>query len=289
MNVALSAQNIVKRFSGVTALADGDLTVTSGEVVALLGANGSGKSTLTKIITGVLAPDDGQVELDGQLVRFASPQAAMELGIAAVYQELSLIPDMTVAENIWLNHEPMRWGVRVDRAEVYRRTETLLALFAGTVQPTLTPDTPVIALPPDEKQIVEILKALSRKPRLVILDEATASLDSRQVARLFELMAEWKAQGMGLVFVSHRMDEIFQVADRAVVLRNGTTVGGMAMADATERALVALMVGADQPVAAAFAQEDAAEPGTVAAQRHARLRVGAATCRQCGRRQPDRA
>ncbi|MCB0046597.1 MAG: sugar ABC transporter ATP-binding protein [Caldilineaceae bacterium] len=259
MSISLTARHIVKRFSGVVALAEGDLTVDGGEVVALLGANGSGKSTLAKIITGVLAPDEGRLEVDGQAVTFSSPQGAIRRGITAVYQELSLIPDMTVTENIWLNHEPMRWSVRVDRTQARRRTEELLALFQGAVSPALMPETPVAALPPDEKQIVEILKALSREPLLMILDEATASLDARQVSRLFKLMDAWKADGMALVFVSHRMEEIFRVADRAVVLRNGRTVGERAMSDVTERDLVTLMVG-DEPSAAAVAQPDAAQP-----------------------------
>ena len=259
MNVSLSARNIVKHFGGVTALSDGNLDVASGTVVALLGANGSGKSTLAKIITGVLEPDGGEIELDGSPVRFTSPQAAMQQGIAAVYQELSLIPDMTVAENIWLGHEPLRWGVRVNRKELLQRTQALLDLFRGAFQATLEPDAPVASLPPDEKQIVEILKAISREPRLMILDEATASLDSRQVQRLFELMTTWKRQGMALAFVSHRMDEIFQVADQAVVLRNGDTVGALPMAEASERKLVSLMVGVEARSPAVVVSEEVAQ------------------------------
>ncbi|RME74475.1 MAG: sugar ABC transporter ATP-binding protein [Chloroflexi bacterium] len=246
--VSLSAQNIVKHYGGVVALSDGNLDVESGEVVAFLGANGSGKSTLSKIITGVVAPDAGRLVLDGKEVRFPSPQAAQKEGIAAVYQELSLIPDMTVAENIWLAHEPLQGGLRVNRQEIARRTEDLLALFAGTFSDALQPDTPVGVLPPDERQIVEILKAFSHNPRLMILDEATASLDARQVSRLFELIARWKAQGMAIVFVSHRMDEIMRVADRATVLRNGKTVGVRRIAETTEQELVELMIEGGEAV-----------------------------------------
>jgi ribose transport system ATP-binding protein len=242
MKVSLSAQNVVKRYGGVVALADGNLDVESGEVVAFLGANGSGKSTLSKIVTGVVAPDEGAVLLDGQPVRFSSPQAAKKMGITAVYQELSLVPDMTVAENIWLGHEPLQFGLRVNKGEVRRRTEALLALFAGATHESLHPDAPVGALPPDEKQIVEILKALSLEPRLMILDEATASLDGRQVNRLFELIAGWKERGMAIVFVSHRMDEIMRVADRATVLRNGRTVGSRVIEETTEHELVEMMI-----------------------------------------------
>jgi len=240
--VSLSAQNVVKRYGGVVALADGNLEVESGEVVALIGANGSGKSTLSKIITGVVAPDQGRLLLDGQAVSFPSPQAARNAGIAAVYQELSLAPDMTVTENIWLGHEPLQFGLRVNKRELRRQTQELLDLFAGAYHASLQPDTPVGVLPPDEKQIVEILKALSLDPRLIILDEATASLDARQVSRLFELIAGWKSRGMAVVFVSHRMDEIMRVADRATVLRNGRTVGAHRTDAVTEQELVRMMI-----------------------------------------------
>jgi ribose transport system ATP-binding protein len=240
--VSLSARHVVKRYGGVVALADGTLEVNSGEVVAFLGANGSGKSTLSKIITGVVAPDEGQLIFDDQPVRFSSPQAAKKMGITAVYQELSLVPDMTVAENIWLAHEPGLGGLWVNRREIAQKTQALLDLFAGTFQPSLRPDAPVASLPPDEKQIVEILKAFSLNPRLIILDEATASLDGRQVNRLFELMADWKSRGVAIVFVSHRMDEIMRVADRATVLRNGKTVGTRRIEDTTEQELVTMMI-----------------------------------------------
>ncbi|GAB4576058.1 MAG: sugar ABC transporter ATP-binding protein [Anaerolineae bacterium] len=240
--VSLSARNVTKRYGGVVALSDGNLDVQSGEVVALLGANGSGKSTLTKVITGVIAPNEGQLHLDGRLVEFSSPQAAKKLGITAVYQELSLVPDMTVAENIWLAHEPRRWGFAVDHRAMAARTRELIDLFAGTVQPSLRPDVPVSDLPPDERQVVEILKAYSANPRVLLLDEATASLDSRQVNRLFELITAWKQQGMAIVFVSHRMDEIFRVADRATVLRNGRSVGDRVISETSEKELVDLMI-----------------------------------------------
>lgn len=240
MQVTLSARQVVKRFGGVVALADGQLEVRSGEVVALLGANGSGKSTLTKIITGVHQPDGGELLIDGKAVRFTSPQDARRLGIAAVYQELSLVPDLTVTENIWLTHEPLR-GVNLDRRQMQARTRDLLGLFAGAVK-ALQPDALVKHLSPDERQVVEILKAISADPRLIILDEATASLDSKQVARLFDLIPQWKASGMGIVFVSHRMEEIFAIADRATVLRSGRFVGHADIGSTTRSALVGMMI-----------------------------------------------
>jgi ribose transport system ATP-binding protein len=244
--VALSAQHVVKRYGGVVALADGNLNVRSGEVVAMLGANGSGKSTLSKIITGVVAPDEGSLTVDGQPVSFRSPQAARKLGITAVYQELSLVPDLTVNENIWLRHEPLRAGLLVNGARMRTRTRELLALFEGTVH-YLGPDVPVKNLPPGERQVVEILKALSTDPRLLILDEATASLDSQQVDRLFELIARWKTEGKAIVFVSHRMDEIFRVADRATVLRSGRTVADTPIDQTSHEALVQLMIAGAAP------------------------------------------
>lgn len=242
MPESLSARNIVKHYGGVVALSDGNLEVHAREVVALIGANGSGKSTISKVINGVVALDGGQLLLDGRPVRFPSPQTAKEAGISTVFQELSLIPQMTVAENIWLTREPLNALGMVDRKAVRERTESLLALFEGTFETDLQPDTPVASLPPDEKQIVEILKAVSFDPWLIILDEATASLDSRQVGRLFELIGKWKEQGKAIVFVSHRMEEIFRIADKYTVLRNGLTVGSGSITDINEKQLIKLMI-----------------------------------------------
>jgi ribose transport system ATP-binding protein len=241
MTISLSARNVAKRYGAVTALSDANLDIRSGEVLALIGANGSGKSTLSKIINGVVVLDGGQLLVDDRPVHFQSPHAAKSLGISTVFQELSLVPQMTVAENIFLTREPLRGGL-VDRGAVRQKTEQLLALFAGMFKTDLTPDTPVGPLPPDEKQIIEILKAVSFNPRLLILDEATASLDSRQVQRLFELVVRWKEEGKAIVFVSHRMEEIFQIADRYTVLRNGATVGEGPMQGVTTRDLVGMMV-----------------------------------------------
>ncbi len=224
------------------ALSDANLNVQAGEVVALLGANGSGKSTLSKIISGVVAPNAGQLLIDGHSAQFAHPQAAKKIGIATVFQELSLIPDLTIAENIWLTHEPMRFNLSVMHRELRTRTRALLDLFAGTFGSAPDPEALITDLTPDARQIVEILKAISREPRLIILDEATASLDSQQVNRLFDLVRDWKKRGIGIVFVSHRMDEIFRIADRATVLRNGITVGDNPINAVTEHDLVQQMI-----------------------------------------------
>ncbi|HSL44628.1 MAG TPA: sugar ABC transporter ATP-binding protein [Anaerolineales bacterium] len=242
MTKSLSARNIVKHYGGVVALSDGNLDVNAHEVVALVGANGSGKSTMSKVINGVVVLDGGQLLLDDHPVQFPSPQAAKNAGISTVFQELSLIPQMTIAENIWLTREPLNRFGAVDRKAVNTRTEELLALFQGTYKTDLHPDAAVAALPPDEKQIIEILKAISFDPWLIILDEATASLDSRQVQRLFDLVETWKEDGKAIVFVSHRMEEIFRIADKFTVLRNGRTVGSGNIKDINEKALIKLMI-----------------------------------------------
>ena len=229
----------------MVALADGNLEIRAGEVVALIGANGSGKSTMSKVINGVVVLDGGQLLLDEKPVHFSSPQAAKKLGIATVFQELSLIPQMTVAENIWLTREPMQSLGLVDRKAVQARTKGLLSLFEGTFKTDLHPGAIVASLPADEKQIIEILKAVSSDPWLILLDEATASLDSRQVQRLFNLVVKWKQQGKAVVFVSHRMEEIFRVADKYSVLRNGRTVGAGDIKDINEKQLVKLMIDKD--------------------------------------------
>ena len=245
MSQSLSVRNAVKRYAGVVALSDANLDVNVGEVVALIGANGSGKSTLSKIINGVVVLDRGQLLLDGQTVNFSSPQAAKSLGISTVFQDLSLVPHMTVAENIWLAREPLRWGGVVDRKLIRNKTDSLLSLFAGTFKSSLRPEVTVSSLPSDEKQIVEILKAISFEPWLLILDEATASLDSRQVERLFEMVGRWKKDGRAIIFVSHRMEEIFRIADRYSILRNGMTVGSGMMKEVKTKDIVALMVGSE--------------------------------------------
>ena len=237
----LTSNDIVKHFAGVTALSSGCLTANSGEVVALIGANGSGKSTLCKIITGVVAPDDGQLLLNGTPISFSSPVEALKSGIAAVYQELSLVPSLTIAQNIWLTREPMS-GIFVKYREQRKRTQELLDLFADTVRTSFTPDTLVNELPPDEQQIVEILKALSTDPRIMILDEATSCLDNRQVDRLFTLIGKWKKQDKAIIFISHRISEVFRIADRITVLRNGKTISDFDAKKVKEKDLINLMV-----------------------------------------------
>lgn len=248
-SICLSTDQIKKRFGGVHALRDGSIEIRSGEVLALVGANGSGKSTLTKIITGVLSQDDGQITYLNEPVQYNNPMAAQKAGIMAVYQELSLVPSLTVAQNIWLANESLTKSGFIDDETMNEKTHELLKIFEGTYQPSLHPEAYVRDLPSDEKQIVEILKALSRDPEVLILDEATASLDSEQVNCLFQLIERLKNENLGLVFVSHRMDEIFRIADRAVVLRNGKTVGDVLVSDTSTEEIVYMMVGSEEGIA----------------------------------------
>ena len=257
------SQHIIKRFAGVVALSDGNLEAHPGEVVALIGANGSGKSTLCKIITGVVAPDEGQLLLNEKSVSFKTPHEAQSHGISAVYQDLSLVPSMSVAENIWLTHEPLTNGILVNRQEIRKRSQALIDLFAGTIHSRLTPEALVSSLPPDEQQIVEILKALSTDPQIMILDEATASLDNRQVARLFDLIADWKSKGKAIIFISHRLGEIFRIADQITVLRNGKTVGVRKKGEVTEKELLNLMVEEDSIHSAAIPESGTPKPETI--------------------------
>ncbi|WP_181704734.1 sugar ABC transporter ATP-binding protein [Chthonobacter rhizosphaerae] len=243
MPPALEASGVTKRFGAVVALNDARLTVGRGEVHALLGANGCGKSTLCKIIAGTVARDDGEIRVAGEARALASPRAAEAAGIALYYQELSLVPQLTVAENVFLGHEPRGFGGFVDETTLNDRTDLLIGRFAGVAGEGFTARTRVSDLSPDQRQITEILKVLARKPRLIIFDEATAALDRRQVDVFFSIMKDLRAEGISSIFISHRLDEVFRVADRITVMRNGATVADFATAETTPEAIVREMVG----------------------------------------------
>jgi ribose transport system ATP-binding protein len=239
----LEARRVGKRFGAVVALSDGRLTVDKGEIHALIGANGCGKSTLCKVIAGAVAPDAGEIVLGDGPARFRSPREAERAGIALFYQELSLIPQLSVAANIGLGREPRTGLGFVDRARLRDEAAALIALFAGVAGPELTADAVVADLTPDLRQIVEILKVLARRPRLMIMDEATAALDGRQAERLFEILRARKAEGVSTLMISHRLDEVFAVADRITVMRGGATVAELATADTDRDTLVRHMIG----------------------------------------------
>ncbi|MET4100159.1 ribose transport system ATP-binding protein [Agrococcus sp. UYP10] len=235
-----------KRYGGVRALRGASLTAAGGEVHGLLGPNGSGKSTLGKVLAGSVRPDEAEIELAGQPVRIGSPRAAARLGVAAVYQQLSLVPELTVGENLVLGSEPATAGFLSGRAARKRARPVLerLAPALGAVHA----DQPVRELTPGQQQLVEIGKALLREPRILILDEATASLHRDQVAVVFEIVRELRDRGAAVLFVSHRLDEITELCDRATILRSGETVAETAMAGTTPDGLVQLMVGDVQAV-----------------------------------------
>lgn len=242
MTPFLAAEQIEKRFGAVTALSAAALTVERGEIHALLGANGCGKSTLCKIIAGTVSRDGGVLKIDGEPAEIGNPRDAEALGVALFYQELSLVPQLSVADNIFLGHEPKRGGL-IDRATLRRDAEALIARFAAVAGDGFTADQPVGRLSPDQRQLVEILKVLARQPRLIIFDEATAALDRRQVALFFAMLRELKAEGIASIFISHRLDEVFEIADRITVMRNGATVGTYATSGTTREDIVHAMVG----------------------------------------------
>jgi ribose transport system ATP-binding protein len=235
----LAMRGIVKRFGATLALDGVDLTVAPGEVLALVGENGAGKSTLMKVLSGAHPPDAGTLELDGAPFRPATPLAARRAGIAMIYQELSLAPHLTVEENIVLGLEPHRFGW-VRGREV--RTAALGAL-RHFEHPDLRPDRRVAGLPVAAQQLVEIARALASGCRVLVLDEPTSSLTAGDAARLFAVIRDLKAQGIAVVYISHFLEEVRQIADRIAVLRDGRTVGGGLAATLATRQLIALMVG----------------------------------------------
>lgn len=239
----LLAQAVTKRFGAAVALSDGALRVERGEIHALLGANGCGKSTLSKIIAGTVQRDGGTVEVDGATLELTGPKAAEAAGIALFYQELSLVPQMSVADNIVLGHETVTGLGFLDAQARRANAQALIDRFASVAGEGLTLDAPVSRLTPDQRQIVEICKVLARKPRLMILDEATAALDRRQVELLFAMLAEMKSEGVSAIFISHRLDEVFAVCDRITVMRNGAKVAEFVTAETSMDQVVHAMVG----------------------------------------------
>ncbi|WP_369722103.1 sugar ABC transporter ATP-binding protein [Bradyrhizobium sp. LLZ17] len=236
----LAVVGIEKSFPGVRALSNISFEVAPGEVHALLGENGAGKSTLIKIISGVYQADEGSIFVDGRPVRYERPDDARRAGIATIYQELLLFPDLTVAENIFMGHAPRRGAGRLDWKAMTAKTEALLAsLEIGD----LAPGAIVGTLSVGNRQRVEILRALSQDARLLIMDEPTAALTEYDVTRLFDIVRRLKSRGVGIIYISHRMEEIFRLADRVTVLRDGLQVGSRRVAEISSAELVQMMVG----------------------------------------------
>ena len=203
------------------ALDDVSLGVATGSVHALVGENGAGKSTLMKIIAGICTPDSGELRLHGRAVQLDTPRRALQAGIAMIHQELNLMPSMTVAENIWIGREPVSRLGLIRHRELRHRTRTLLERLRIGVDP----DTAVGELPIAARQLVEIAKALSHESRLIIMDEPTSALTERDAEQLFTVIGELRAAGRAVLYITHRLDEVFAIADQVSVLRDGRHVG----------------------------------------------------------------
>jgi ribose transport system ATP-binding protein len=240
-----AAEGLCKRYPGVVALEDVSLAVAAGEVVALVGENGAGKSTLLRTIAGLVAPDRGAMRFDGQPWAPRDAASAARGGVALVHQELCLAENLSAAENIGLGREPRRFGL-VDRVRLEQRAAAALERVGARFGPRVRVET----LAAGERQLVEIAKGLDQDARLLILDEPTSSLTARETARLFELVHDLRRRGLAVLYVSHRLHEILELADRAVVLRDGRNAGELARSELSRERLVARMVGRDlAPVA----------------------------------------
>lgn len=234
----LRMRGIEKSFPGVRALRNVDLELQSGEVLALLGENGAGKSTLIKILGGAQTPDSGTIQIDGEDVRVSSPVDAQRAGIAIIYQEFNLVPSLSAVENIFLGQERTRAGF-IRRSAEKKAARELFERMGVQVDP----DTRCGRLAVAQQQVVEIAKALSLDARIIVMDEPSATLTPQEVDKLFAIIRELRSQGIGIIYISHRLDEIFAIADRVTVLRDGAHVKTGRVADVTRKALIERMVG----------------------------------------------
>ncbi|MET9337722.1 sugar ABC transporter ATP-binding protein [Nonomuraea sp. NPDC003804] len=232
---------IGKSFLGVRVLSEVDLAVEAGQVHAVVGENGAGKSTLMKILAGVHAPDAGTITIDGRPVSFSHPLDAQRAGVAIIYQEFTLLPERSVAENVFLGREPLRRGL-VDRAGMDAATAALLAELG---EDSFGPRDPVKRLSVAQQQVVEIVKALSLDARIVVMDEPTAALADHEVELLYRLVRRLQQRGIAVLYISHRLREVFDLASQVTVLKDGRLVTTVAAAEVTADDLVRLMVGRD--------------------------------------------
>jgi ribose transport system ATP-binding protein len=235
----LRMAGVSKRYGGVRALANANLTLFAGRIHAILGENGAGKSTLIKILSGVVAPDAGRIVLDGAEVSFDSPAAANRAGIVCIFQELSLVPDLSVADNIAISNPPRRFGM-IDRRVQRRLAEEALERAGAT---DIHPMALVKDLALSRRQMVEIAKALARRPRVLILDEATSALTAADVAKVFVVLKRLRQEGLSLLYISHRMHEIAELADESTVFRNGSNVATYLAGTKTDNEVIEMMIG----------------------------------------------
>jgi len=234
----LQMRGITKAFPGVQAVKSGSFELAAGEIHALVGENGAGKSTLIKILTGAHRADTGNILVNGTSVSFDSPITARQAGIAAIYQEFTLIPTMTVRENLFLGREKTHHGF-VDSRFEYQTAVTLLTRLGTEIDP----EAKIADLSTAHQQMVEIARALQTDARILVMDEPTAALTPREVERLFAILKELAGRGIGIIFISHRLDEIFAIADRVTVMRDGDTIGTWRTAELTRIKLIEQMVG----------------------------------------------
>jgi ribose transport system ATP-binding protein len=237
--VVLQARNISKSFPGVRALDGVDLDVCAGRLTAVLGENGAGKSTLMNILAGVFPPDEGEIHLEGRRVQFANPRQAQLAGIAIIFQELNLVPTLSIAENIFLGREPVRRSGLIDYDRMHQQAAALLA----ELELRSDPRTQVSNLRVGQQQVVEIAKALSFNSRIIIMDEPTSALSELEVQHLFGLINRLKQQGVAIIYITHKLDELPHIADDIVVLRDGKRVGAGPFREFSTDQIVRMMVG----------------------------------------------
>ncbi|MBY5817046.1 sugar ABC transporter ATP-binding protein [Rhizobium leguminosarum] len=235
----LSAEGVRKEFPGVVALDDVQFRLKRASVHALMGENGAGKSTLMKILAGIYTPDKGNIRLKGIEIRLKSPLDALENGIAMIHQELNLMPFMTVAENIWIRREPKNRLGFIDHGVMHRMTEDLFTRLNISIDP----DIEVRHLSVANRQMVEIAKAVSYNSDVLIMDEPTSALTEREVEHLFRIIRDLRAQGIGIVYITHKMNELFEIADEFSVFRDGRYIGTHASTDVTRDDIIRMMVG----------------------------------------------
>ncbi|NGO50720.1 sugar ABC transporter ATP-binding protein [Allomesorhizobium camelthorni] len=232
-------EGVSKRYGGVRALEQAELRVHAGRIHAILGENGAGKSTLIKVMAGVVAPDEGRMTMAGNEVSFASPAEANKAGIVCIFQELSLIPDLSVADNIVISDPPKKFGMIDRKAQRKIAEEALARAGAADIHPLAL----VKDLPLSRRQMVEIAKALARKPRILILDEATSALTAADVSKVFAVLKRLRSEGLALLYISHRMHEIAELADECTVFRNGRNVATYKAGSKSDNEVVELMIG----------------------------------------------
>jgi ribose transport system ATP-binding protein len=246
----IEIKGITKNFPGVTALNHVDLDIHEGEIHILVGENGAGKSSLIKILCGIYQPDAGELLYQGEKFKPANTFDAMQAGIRVVYQELNLLPYLSVAENIFFEHMPSHFGV-VDFKTLYQNTQKML----DEVGLNISPRTPVEHLGIAQKQLIEIAKALTEESKVLILDEPTATLTSKEIARLFEIIRKLKARGVTIIYISHRLQETIDIGDRITVLRNGSKVSTCLISEVTVPEIVKMMVGREMASEYPFYQQ----------------------------------